>query len=47
MISATNLIRIQSDHVKGEYELRNIWNGTRIITERNGGLFSHEILPRE
>jgi hypothetical protein len=36
MTSITNLIRIQSDfkeHVKGEYELRNTLNETRIITK--------------
>jgi hypothetical protein len=36
MASTTNLIRLQSDvkdHVKGEYEFRNIRNGTRIISK--------------
>jgi hypothetical protein len=40
MTSTTNLIRHQSDlkyHVKGEYELRNIRNGTRIITKEMAG----------
>jgi hypothetical protein len=36
MASTTNLIRIQSDlkdQVDGEYEFRNTWNGTPIITK--------------
>jgi hypothetical protein len=39
MTSITYLIRLQSDlneHVKGEYEFRNAWNGTRIITNEMG-----------
>jgi hypothetical protein len=50
MASTTNLIPLQSDlkeHVKGEYEFRNMQNGTYIVNKRNGGLFSHEILSGE
>jgi hypothetical protein len=50
MTSTTNLIQLQCDlkeHVKGEYEFRNTRNGTHIITTKNGGLFSHEILTGE
>jgi hypothetical protein len=50
MTSTTNLIRIKSDlkdRVKGEYEFRNIRNGTSIISKKNGGLFRYEILSGE
>jgi hypothetical protein len=36
LTSTTKLIRIQRDlkeHVKGEYEFRNTWCGTHIITK--------------